>query len=237
MRQVSAPRRSAVRAHSVWSLVAVAGGVLPVTAFGCSFPPGYESAQPPRINAAQTELLPGPRIYLESISRGFSSGNFDTCSDSGSITLIIDPRDVSPTDLYAFEVADGAFPDAVLPEGYVEPVELASGETGFSFHWLDLPPGAQELQPIDAMVRINRISWAGELSTPMLLRIESPGGAPVRATQAWNSIVMWIGVAIVLLALVSFRSNAFKRSSGSKAELAAIQARLRELAEEKKRRD
>lgn len=206
-------------------------------AAGCDFPPGFSSAQTPRSNSAQQELLAGPRIYVESIRRGFIDRNFASCAQAGVITLILDPRDISPTDVYSFEPVDGTLPGEVLPRGNVRPVELESGQTGFAFHWNDLLPGAQSLETIDALIRINRISFAGDRSAPLLLRLESAGGppaSPALSLQNWNAIAMWVAAALVLLVIVSLRMKAFRRPSRRRDDLAAIQARLRVLANEKR---
>ncbi len=200
---------------------------------GCVMPIGYERAQPPRASAAQNELLDGPRILIDSLRRGFEDGKPRSCSNAGVITLVIDPNDVSPTDVYSFEVASGRLPDGLLPSGYVEPIDIGSGRQGFRFTWLDLAPGDATLASIDAVIRINRISFAGERSEPMLLPIIDVGGAPASTSRLWNSTFVWIAVALVLLVYVGMRMKLFRRPGRRSDELAAIQTRLRELAADK----
>lgn len=203
----------------------------------CDAAPGWQAAQSPRLNTAQRELLPGPRIYLESVRRGFFGSNLSACADSGVITVMIDARDVSPTDVYSFELADGAIAQDALPGGFVRPIELDSGETGFQFRWLDLRAGARELEPIDAVVRIRRVSFAGDRSEAMLLAIDSPGGpaaAPTLALRNWMGTVVWIVAAVLLFAFIGRRMRAFRPGARRENQLAAIQARLHTLAQSKR---
>jgi uncharacterized membrane protein len=69
----------------------------------------------------------------------------------------------------------------------------------------------------------------------MLLEIYDAGGAPETTSGRWNSPLIWVVVALVLLVFIGVRMKAFRRPSQRKDELAAIQARLRELADEKRR--
>ena len=133
-------------------------------------PRGYERAEPPlRSSAAQDDPLPGPRLRIESLRRGFDDGVARSCSSAGVLELVIDPRDVGPTDIYRFELADGSLPEGLLPSGYVEPIELRPAEFGFRFHWLDLPEGTDQLMPLEATIRIRRADFAGLTSAPMVL--------------------------------------------------------------------
>ena len=203
---------------------------------GCILPVGYDRAQPPRINTSQTALLPGPRLRLESIRRGFDDGVPRSCSNAGVLTLRLDPRDVAPTDVYSFEVATGRLPADLLPEGYVEPIELPSGDFGFRFLWLDLPAGSRELAPLVAVVRINRVSFSGNRSEAMLLDVLDPGGTAATTARNWNSSLLWAVVAGILLVLVWLRTTGkTRRRMRRKNDLEEIQARLRELANDKKR--
>jgi hypothetical protein len=202
---------------------------------GCILPAGYERAQPPRPSALRDAAPPGPRIRVQSLRRGFDDGRGRSCSNAGELQLVIDSRDVGPTDVYSFELVSGTLPERLLPQGYVEPVELSPGQHGFRFFWLDLVPGAPELETLDAVVRINRASFAGVRSEPMVLEIYDPGGTPASTSGRWNSPVVWVVIAIVALAVTALRMKAFRRPSRRRDELAEIQARLRELAEEKRR--
>lgn len=203
---------------------------------GCVLPVGYERAEPPlRRSELQDEPLPGPRIRIESLRRGFDDGNTQSCSNAGVLELVINSSDVGPTDIYSFEVANGTLPDGLLPERYVEPVELRPGEHGFRFYWLDLPPGADQLTPLDAVVRIRRTNFSGLSSAPMVLDIVDPGGTPASTGGIFDSTWLWVGVALLLLVVVWRRTSAGRRRSGRDSELAEIQARLRELADQKKR--
>ncbi len=224
--------RALVRAAClVLAAGAVHGQVIP----GCPVPAGYERAQPPRPSALREDPPPGPRIRVESLRRGFDDGRGRSCSNAGELMLVIDARDVSPTDVYSFELVSGNLPEGLLPQGYVEPVELSAGQHGFRFFWVDLAPGTQELEPLDAVIRINRTSFAGVRSEPMVLEIYDAGGAPEITSGRWNSPLVWVIVALVLLVFIGVRMKAFRRPSQRRDELAAIQARLRELADEKRR--
>jgi len=203
---------------------------------GCVLATGYERAEPPlRRSAVPDDPPPGPRVRIESLRRGFDDGTARSCSNAGVLELVINPRDVGQTDIYSFEIADGSLPEGLLPERYVEAIELRPGEHGFRFYWLDLPPGAEQLQPLDAVIRIQRTNFAGQRSSPVVLEIADPGGTPASTARLWNSTWLWAGVAAVLLAVVWLRTSARRRKSGRRDELAEIQARLRELANEKKR--
>ena len=147
--------------------------------------------------------------------------------------IVLDPRTITETEVYSFGVAGGTLPQGLLPNGYVESVELGAGQRGFHFYWLDLAPSADELVPLNGVIRINRTTYSGELSTPMVLEIADRGGVPERTSRLWNSTSIWIGVTLILLAFVSLRMKAFRRPGRRKDDLAAIQARLKELAAEK----
>jgi len=201
---------------------------------GCILPAGYERAEPPlRRNELQRDPLPGPRLRIESLRRGFDDGIERSCSNAGVLELVINSSDIGPTDIYSFEIAEGTLPDGLLPQRYVEPVELRPGQQGFRLYWLDLPPGADQLAPLDAVIRIRRTTYAGLSSAPMVLAITDAGGAPARTARAWNSTWLWTGVAAILLTLVWLRTR--RRRSGRSSELAEIQQRLRELAKESER--
>jgi hypothetical protein len=152
----------------------------------------------------------------------------------GVLTLELDPRSIGPTEVYSFELAGGTLPNGLLPGGYVRSVEIGDGRQGFRFYWLDLAPGATQLVPLDAVIRINRSTFAGVRSEPMVLDVVDSGGQPETTSRLWNSTGIWIGVALVLLVFVSLRMRAFRRPGRRRDDLAAIQARLRTLAEEKK---
>jgi hypothetical protein len=199
---------------------------------GCDLPPGFERAERPRLSISSSEPGPGPQIRVESLRRGFDDGNQRSCSNIGVLTLVLDPQTMTETEVYSFEVAQGRLPQGLLPGGYVESVDLGSGQRGFRFYWPDLRAGDDELAPIGAVVRINRTFYDGTRSEPMVLDIFDAGGAPETTSNIWNSTVVWIVVAALLLAIVSLRMKAFRRSGRRQDELADIQSRLRQLAAE-----
>jgi hypothetical protein len=200
---------------------------------GCELPAGYERAERPRLSLATGEPLPGPEVYIESLRRGFDDGNPRSCSNVGVLTLVLDPRTITATEVYSFDIAGGTLPAGLLPNGYVESVDLGAEQRGFRFYWLDLAPDADELAPLDGVIRINRTTYAGEPAIPMVLEVVDRGGVPERTSRLWNSTGIWIGVTLILLAFVSLRLKAFRRTGRRKDDLAAIQARLKELAAEK----
>lgn len=73
----------------------------------------------------------------------------------------------------------GEFPDPVdLPDDPVLPIELASGEMGFRFVWLDLRAGTRLLEPIDVIIEVRQQSSGGVLSDPANLELQHRGGVP-----------------------------------------------------------
>jgi hypothetical protein len=202
---------------------------------GCAMPPGYERAQPPRLSAAQTQLRERPSVLIDSLRRGFDDGNPRSCSNAGVLTLVINESDTAPTEVYEFDVAEGSLPQGMLPSGYVEPIDISSGRQGFRFSWLDLREGSDTLASIDAVLSITRVSYAGERSEPLLVPIMDAGGVAARSTSPlWNSTIVWIGVALVLLVFIGMRMKLFSSSGRRQDDLEAIQARLRTLADEKR---
>ena len=150
------------------------------------------------------------------------------------LTLAIGETDTAPTEVYTFELAEGSLPDGLLPSGYVEPIDIGSGRQGFRFAWLDLRAGAQTLAAIDGVMRITRVSFAGERSEPLLVPIIDAGGEAARSTSPlWNSTLVWVVVALALLGFIGMRMKLFRRPGKRSDELAEIQARLRELAADK----
>ena len=179
---------------------------------GCAMPPGYERAQPPRLSAAQTQLRERPLILIDSLRRGFDDGNPRSCSNAGVLTLVISETDRAPTEVYSFEIAQGSLPEGLLPSGYVEPIDIGSGRQGFRFSWLDLRAGSQMLASIDGVIRITRVSFAGERSEPLLVPIIDAGGEAARSTsRLWNSTFVWIIVALALLVFIGMRMKLFRR--------------------------
>lgn len=200
---------------------------------GCDLPAGYERAERPRLSLASDDPRPGPGLRVESVRRGFDDGNERSCSNVGVLTLVLDPQSVTETEVYSFEVAEGRLPRGLLPNGYVESVDLGAGQRGFRFYWLDLAPGDAELAPIGAALRISRTFYDGSRSEPMIVDVFDAGGAPDSTARIWDSPLTWIAVAVLLLAVVAARMKVFRRAGGRSDELAQIQARLRQLAADK----
>lgn len=128
-------------------------------ALACSFAPGYRtfelsSTRPPNLGPTPTT----PELSLHEIKRGSDDGNFASCSDAGILTISLDDPEAAKNLGFLFELESGSFPDKVLPEEIVAPIELADGSLGFFFVWLDLPAGRSDVEPIEVKVSVRAVS-------------------------------------------------------------------------------
>ncbi|MDJ0909494.1 MAG: hypothetical protein QNI99_09880 [Woeseiaceae bacterium] len=138
---------------------ALLAAALPLDASACSFAPGYRtfelsSTQLPGSGASPTT----PSVSVLSIFRGTDDGDYASCSDAGILFISIDDPEAAQDLGFLFELEHGSFPDAVLPEEIVAPIELADGSFGFFFVWLDLPAGSRDVEPIDVRVSVRAVS-------------------------------------------------------------------------------
>lgn len=179
--QLNSPRhkiqRSRKRARLFAAAAALASIAPAAASIACSLSPGYRFADPQRDAGLEprTRVPPAPSVSVE-LRRGFDAGGFGSCTETGVLTLSIDDRGAAIGDAYLFTTS-GRLPDGVVvPNGLIVPVELDDGRIGFRFDWLDLPPGADILAPIDATIAVRRISVFGLASTPTQLRVTHAGG-------------------------------------------------------------
>jgi hypothetical protein len=144
-------------------------------ALGCSFAAGYRefaagSDTPPAADAAVVT----PRMYVDELRRGYDDGNFASCSDAGILTIVIQDGAAAQDLGFDFILESGAFPDAVLPERIVSPIELGDGLWGFSFVWLDLPAGKAEVDPIDVRIAVRAVSIRQQWGEKVFLDVQDP---------------------------------------------------------------
>lgn len=133
--------------------------LFPLDSSACSFAPGYRtfeliSTQPP--NSGPPPITPG--LSVHSIERGTDDGNFASCSDAGILTILIDIPEPARNLGFLFELESGSFPDKVLPDEVVAPVDLGDGLLGFYFVWLDRPAASSGVEAIDVRVSVRAIS-------------------------------------------------------------------------------
>ena len=149
--------------------------ILSSNAFACSFAPGYRtfelsSTRPPNSGPTPTT----PSLSVRSIKRGTDDGNFASCSDAGVLTIALSDPEAAKNLGFLFELERGSFPDKVLPDEIVAPVELADGSLGFYFVWLDLPTGRRDIEPIDVKVSVRAVSSAMVEGPKVILDIRNP---------------------------------------------------------------
>ena len=156
-------------------VIALLTAPLPQTASACSFAPGYRTFE---LSGTQ---LPGsgsppttPSLSVVSIVRGTDDGDYASCSDAGILFVSIDDPEAAQDLGFLFELEHGSFPDAVLPEEIVAPVELADGSFGFFFVWLDLPAGSSDVEPIDVRVSVRAVSSTMLEGQKVFLDIQDP---------------------------------------------------------------
>lgn len=153
----------------------------PSSAVACDFPYGWELGPPPLTPALEGEIPPdAPRIEVLSLERGFNDGQPFSCSDAGILTLVVRGPDSGRRAGYLFELVESrdAFPDQVLPDLVIAPIELGDGLKGFRFVWLDLPHGQRTLSPVDVVIEVRLIVRPGLVSEPTRVEVKHPGGRP-----------------------------------------------------------
>ncbi len=222
-----------VRKLSWQCLVAICFAGFAGPAASCEPAPGFELAERPRLQAPSSPLPRAPSVWVESIRRGFIDDDPESCANHAELILGIRAAEHSPTAVYLFEIAEGALPQGVLPDQHIEPIQLGRDVLGFRFSWLDLTAGQSVLAPIGAVVRVTRVSFAGEASEPALVRVIDAGGPPATTEKEWNSMLIWVGLAIALFAAFYLRSPHFKNRNAHDAKLEAIQKRLAAMAKER----
>ena len=128
-------------------------------AFACRFAPGYQTFELSSTRLPDTEPIPTtPTMAFLSIKRGTDDRDFASCSDAGILTITVTEPEAVENKGFLFELESGSFPDSVLPETIVSPIELEDGSMGFYFVWLDLPAGTHNVDPIDARISIRAVS-------------------------------------------------------------------------------
>lgn len=171
----------------VVAILGVASLCIGDDAAACSFAPGYEIAKPPSRFPAEwsSSSLAPPSVSLFSLHRGFGVPDGTSCTDAGILAVLLERADPDIAG-YTFELVDGTFPDRVLPEAIITPVDYEDGKRGFTFIWLDLPRGSTVLKPIDATIEVRQISTAGVESEPALLHVRDPGGSSLDPSRRWE---------------------------------------------------
>ena len=110
-----------------------------------------------------------PKIEVSEVRRGYSDGNYASCSDAGIITFKTANTPIGDFG-YTFEIQEGEFEDAVFPEGALAPLE--NGE--IFFVWLDGSKDYQEA--LDLSVRVHSVNKQGIYSDPVFIQISHAGG-------------------------------------------------------------
>lgn len=144
-------------------------------AFACSFPPGYrtfELSSTRTLNSGATPTTPS--LSVHSIKRGTDDGNFASCSDAGVLTVSLSDPEAAKNLGFLFELESGSFPDKVLPDEIIAPIELPDGSLGFYFVWLDLPTGRSDVEPIDVKVSVRAVSPTMVEGSKVVLDIWNP---------------------------------------------------------------
>lgn len=163
------------------ALPAVVAIVLCVTdtAVACSFAPGYEIVQPPSGFLVEREsFIPAaPRVSLLSLERAYGVADGASCNDAGILTVLLEGGTHPDIAGYEFRVVSGSFPDEVLPEAIIMPVDIGNGMRGFRFVWLDLMVGSDHLEPITVEIKVRQIARDGVEGEPASLFINDPGGS------------------------------------------------------------
>ena len=144
-------------------------------ALACSFAPGYRtfelsSTRPPNTGPTPTT----PTLALRSIKRGTDDGDFASCSDAGILTIVVNKPEAAENKGFLFELESGSFPDKVLPDDVVSPIELEDGSLGFYFVWLDLPAGTRSVDPIDVRISIRAVSPTMVEGPRVFLEVRNP---------------------------------------------------------------
>ncbi len=144
-------------------------------AFACRFAPGYRtfelsSTRPPSSGPTPTT----PSLSVHSIKRGTDDGDFASCSDAGVLAVSLNDPEVANNLGFLFELESGSFPDKVLPDEVVAPIELADGSLGFYFVWLDLPAGRSDVEPINVKVSVRAVSPTMVEGSKVILEIRNP---------------------------------------------------------------
>ena len=149
--------------------------LISLDALACSFAPGYRtfelsSTRPPNAGPAPST----PSLSVHSITRGTDDGNHASCSDAGVLTVSLNDPESAQDVGFLFELESGSFPDKVLPDEIIAPIELADGSFGFYFVWLDLPAGSSDVAPINVAVSVRAVSPTMVESAKVFLEIQSP---------------------------------------------------------------
>lgn len=141
----------------------------------CSPMRGYKIVKPVSYPYREDFIPPPPHVVVEKLTRGFDDGNPGSCSDGGSLMLVVDDRPHPDVIGYTFRIRSGSFPDDVFPDAVLAPVDLGHGKLGFTFWWLDWLQGQRRSVPIDVTVEVRRVAGSGKESEPLLLHILHPG--------------------------------------------------------------
>jgi hypothetical protein len=149
--------------------------LLSLDTFACSFAPGYRTFELSSTRPPSSGPTPAtPSLSIQSIKRGTDDGNFASCSDAGVLTVSLNDPEAAKNIGFLFELESGSFPDKVLPDEIVAPIELADGSLGFYFVWLDLPTGQSAVEPIDVKVSVRAVSPTMVEGSKVILDIQSP---------------------------------------------------------------
>ena len=151
-------------------LLTLIAWAIALPAMACSFAPGYKVFRPAPVLRPGFTLAPAPKVIVARLVRGHRGVPATDCSDAGILELTV-PSDALG---YSFEIVEGDFDDVVFPEGFVQPTQSGL----LRFFWLDGNTNLQE--PIKVVVKITTMSASGNVSEPLLLKIEDPGRGGVR---------------------------------------------------------
>ena len=137
-------------------------------AFPCSFAPGYRTFE------LSTRAIPlsgdepsVPVAHVASLKRGFDDGNFASCSDAAVLTIQLVEGESDRNIGYLFSIESGSLHDMKMPDEIVAPIELADGQFGFYFVWLDY--GTE----ISATLKIQSVSSTGLEGDAITLEVMS----------------------------------------------------------------
>ncbi len=133
----------------------------------CSFPLGYGLFElSPRAQPFTGEKPSAPVAHVASMKRGFDDGNYASCSDAAVLTIVLAQGERDRNIGYLFSIESGSLHDMKMPGEIITPTELADGELGFFFVWLDYGTA------FSATLSIRSVSPTGLEGDAIVLEIE-----------------------------------------------------------------
>ena len=142
--------------------------LLASAAFPCSFAPGYRTFElSPRAIPLSGDKPSAPVADVAALKRGFDDGNFASCSDAAILTIQLADGESDRNNGYLFSIESGSLHDMKMPDQIIAPIELADGNFGFYFVWLDY--GTE----ISATLKIQSVSPTGLEGDAITLEIKT----------------------------------------------------------------